>query len=103
MSGKLGIYDRTYEKWIVYSDPSGNVVLEGNANSATCLIDRSNGTATYSNYGTSGLAASAITWLTCWNGYELRAISKAEMANAVDSAHKWVRLGGDTMTGSIRQ
>jgi len=31
----LGIYDRTYNKWIVYSDPSGNVILNGNANTAT--------------------------------------------------------------------
>jgi len=23
------------------------------------------------------------------------------MANAVDSAHKWVRIGGDTMTGDL--
>ena len=70
--------------------------------SATTLKDRTNNTLTYSNYGAAGLAASAITWLTCWNGYELRAISKAEMANAVDSSHKWVRLAGDTMTGPLR-
>lgn len=63
--------------------------------------DSYNGTATALAYSQSGLAASAITWLTCWNGYELRAISKAEMANAVDGSHKWVRLGGDTMTGSL--
>ena len=69
--------------------------------SATTLKDRTNNTLTYSNYGAAGLAASAITWLTCWNGYELRAISKAEMANAVDSSHKWVRLSGDTMTGNL--
>ena len=66
------------------------------------IKDRTNNTLTYSNYGAAGLAASAITWLTCWNGYELRAISKAEMANAVDSAHKWVRLTGDTMTGLLK-
>ena len=34
-SGNLGIYDRTYNKWVVYSDPSGNVILNGNANNAT--------------------------------------------------------------------
>ena len=63
--------------------------------------DRTNNTITYLNYGAAGLTASDITWLTCWNGYELRAISKAEMANAVDSSHKWVRIGGDTMTGAL--
>ena len=75
--------------------------FSGNANSATALKDRTNGALTYSNYGAAGLAASAITWLTCWNGYELRAISKDEMANAVDGAHKWVRLTGDTVTGAL--
>ena len=78
-SGTLGIYNRD-----------------------TCLLDRTNSTATYLNYGAAGLAASAITWLCCWNGYEIRAISKAEMANAVDSSHKWVRLAGDTMTGLLK-
>jgi len=48
--------------------------------------DRTNGTATYLNYGAAGLAASAISWLTCWNGYELRAISKAETMAAVRGA-----------------
>ena len=73
----------------------------GNAASATYLKDRANSTASYLNYGAAGLAASEITWLCCWNGYEVRAISKAEMANAVDSSHKWVRLAGDTMTGNL--
>lgn len=68
---------------------------------AYSLKDRTNDNTSYLNYGAAGLAASAITWLCCWNGYEVRAISKAEMANAVDSSHKWVRLGGDTMTGQL--
>ena len=68
---------------------------------AYSLKDRTNDNTSYLNYGAAGLAASAITWLCCWNGYEVRAISKAEMANATDSAHKWVRLAGDTMTGAL--
>jgi hypothetical protein len=36
-SGNLGIYDRTKTKRVVYSDPSGNVVLNGNAATATAL------------------------------------------------------------------
>ena len=40
-SGNLGIYDRTYNKWIVYSDPSGNAVLNGNANTATTATNLS--------------------------------------------------------------
>ena len=88
------IYKRYYSSgaWSAWSKISA-----GSADSATYLLDRSNSTASYLNYGASGLAASAITWLCCWNGYEVRAISKAEMANAVDGSHKWVRLAGDTM------
>ena len=95
-----------YTQYTVTKTGSGasgtwGISISGNAASATALKDRTNSTLTYSNYGASGLAASAITWLTCWNGYELRAISKAEMANAVDSSHKWVRLAGDTMSGKL--
>lgn len=34
-SGRGGIYDYTHSKWVVYSDISGNVVLNGNAVTAT--------------------------------------------------------------------
>ena len=90
-SGNAGIYSRKNNKWIVYNTSADR----------TYLADSYNGTATALAYSQAGLAASAITWLTCWNGYELRAISKAEVANAVDSAHKWVRLAGDTMIGNL--
>lgn len=36
-TGNLGIWDSTNNKWIVYSDLSGNVILNGNANTATTL------------------------------------------------------------------
>lgn len=36
-SGNGGVYDRTNSKYIVYSDVSGNVTLNGNANTATKL------------------------------------------------------------------
>lgn len=75
--------------------------LSGNATSATYLKDRTNSTASYLNYGASGLAASAITWLCCWNGYEVRAISKAEMANAVGSYLK-VNMSGTDRKLEIR-
>ena len=90
-SGNAGIYSRKNSKWIVYNTSADR----------TYLADSYNGAATALAYSQAGLAASAITWLTCWNGYELRAISKAETANAVDSAHKWVRISGDTMTGNL--
>lgn len=100
-SSHLYIYKRWYSSgaWSSWSKISAGYA--DSAASATYLKDRTNSTASYLNYGASGLAASAITWLCCWNGYEVRAISKGEMANAVDSSHKWVRLGGDTMSGTL--
>ena len=66
--------------------------------------DSYNGTATALAYSQSGLAGSAISWLTCWNGYELRAISKAETFNAVrdnGGDSRWVTLTtAQTITGT---
>ena len=42
--------------------------------------------------------------MTCWNGYELRAISKAEVYNLVrdnGGNNQWVKKAGDTMTGNL--
>jgi hypothetical protein len=50
------------------------------------------------------LAGSAISWLACWNGYQLRAISKAETFNVVrdnGGDSRWVKKSGDTMTGDL--
>jgi len=47
-SGNGGIYSRKHSKWIVYADPSGNVTLNGNANTATKLsTNASNTTASF--------------------------------------------------------
>lgn len=80
---------------------AAKAVVHIDTNNRVYFADSYNGTGTALAYSQTGLAASAITWLTCWNGYELRAISKAEMATATDSAHKWTRIGGDTMTGTL--
>lgn len=88
--------------WVTaHGSGAAHAIFSVNTNNQTAFADYYNNTMTKLAYSQSGLAASAITWLTCWNGYELRAISKAEMANATDSAHKWVRIGGDTMTGTF--
>lgn len=88
--------------WVTaHGSGAAHAIFSVNTNNQTAFADYYNNTLTRLAYSQSGLAASAITWLTCWNGYELRAISKAEMANAVDGSHKWVRLGGDTMTGTL--
>lgn len=36
-NGNGGVYDRTFSKWIAYADKNGNVVLNGNANTATAF------------------------------------------------------------------
>lgn len=82
----LSLYYGSSELLRIRHDGTQILDFKGNATSATYLKDRTNSTASYLNYGASGLAASAITWLCCWNGYEVRAISKTEMANAVQSA-----------------
>ena len=46
-------------------------------NNEVYFADGYNGTATRLAYSQAGLAGSAISWLTCWNGYELRAINAA--------------------------
>ena len=60
-SGNGGIYSSTHSKWVVYSDASGNVVLNGNANTAT--------SATSAGYATKS-GASTI-WLYPENNNEL--------------------------------
>lgn len=94
-TGNRGIYVPAH------GSGSARGVFTVGTNNEVYFADGYNGTGTRLAYSQAGLAASAITWLTCWNGYELRAISKAEMANAVDSAHKFVRLAGDTMSGNL--
>lgn len=77
----------------------GNLI--GNADSATALKDNTNNTLTYSNYGAAALTASDITYLTCWNNYELRKINVSQLPDIVDTAHLFVRTAGDTMTGNL--
>lgn len=59
------------------------------------LRDRTNGTATYLNYGASGLTTAS--WLAAWNGYELRAISPSNVRSVIGAVAK----AGDTMTGPL--
>ena len=77
----------------------GNLI--GNADSATALKDYTDNTLTYSDYGAAALTASDITYLTCWNDYELRKINISQIPDIVDTAHLFVRTAGDTMTGNL--
>lgn len=93
-SGNGGIYDHTNSYWMVYSTAAGR----------TYIADSYDKKATALAYSQAGLAASAISWLACWNGYELRAISKAEVFNAVrdnGGDGRWVNVTGDTMSGTL--
>lgn len=60
----------------IYSTKHGNWLVRETKDGYTYYLDGYNKTPTRLAYSQSGLAHSAITWLTCWNGYELRAISK---------------------------
>ena len=65
--------------------------ITGNAGSATYLKDSSNNTATYVNYGASGITSTS--WMAAWNGYELRAMSPdyvcASRLYSTDSSYKF--------------
>ena len=76
--------------------------LSGNATSATYVKDRSTGTATYLNYGAAGLTSTS--WYAAWNGYELRAISPANLATHLATStldERYVNVTGDTMSGAL--
>lgn len=60
------------------------------------IKDRTNGTATYLNYGASGVTTAS--WLAAWNGYELRAMSPANVRACINAVSK----AGDTMTGALQ-
>lgn len=72
------------------------VLREDNYTSyVSTLRDRTNGTATYLNYGASGLTTAS--WLAAWNGYELRVISPSNVRSVIGAVAK----AGDTMTGPL--
>lgn len=74
----------------------------GNATSATYLKDKTNGTASYLNYGSSGM--SSASWYGAWDGYTLRAISPANLATHLATTTldaRYVNINGDSMTGTL--
>lgn len=54
-----------------------------NVNSAAYLRDRTNGMATYLNYGAAGITTAS--WLAAWNDYELRAMSPANVLTTINA------------------
>ena len=85
-------------KWYfgtAYIDNVYGTTFHGNATSATYLKDKTDGTATYLNYGASGITSPS--WFAAWNGYELRAISPANTLATI----KALPLAGGTMSGNL--
>ena len=94
----------SYDNVMTFDIANGALYANGLIQSGTGFADHYNGSATKLAYSQSGLAGSAISWMTCWNGYELRAISKAEVFNVVrdnGGDSRWVNVTGDTMTGAL--
>jgi hypothetical protein len=91
-----GLTSANYTSYTVTKTGSGasgtwGINITGNAGSATYLKDSSNNTATYVNYGASGITSTS--WMAAWNGYELRAMSPdyicASRLYSTDSSYKF--------------
>ena len=80
------------------------ITTAGNFTGGSAYVnDKTNGTATYLDYGAAGVAASDITWLAVWNGYNLRAMNKNQVllasqatSAATASTVCWRDGSGDT-------
>lgn len=70
-------------KNLVYVDTNNNSVFYGSLEgSAAYLRDCDNGANISASYNKAGLGYDNYTWLTAWNGYELRAVNKNQFARA---------------------
>lgn len=94
-SGARGLYIPAHgtgdAKAIVSVDTNNNITLtgslSGNASTATALKDKTNGTASYLDYGRTGITAgSGYTWVGVWDGYTLAPASKLAIAEGVFGA-----------------
>lgn len=67
------------------------------------VLDIANNTHTTFAYSKSGLSKDSITWLAVWNGYELRAMNKDQIALAGHTHDdRYLKLAGGTMNGNAR-
>lgn len=75
--------------------------LTGTATRATKVTDSGNNTDVTFAYSKSGMTTTS--WLAAWNGYELRAISPANVLTTIGAqpAGNYVSKSGDTMTGDL--
>ena len=63
--------------------------------SVASVKDRTNGNTTYLNYGAN--CVENPTYLAAWNGYELRAFNKADVADLIGA----LKLSGGSMSGKL--
>ena len=75
--------------------------LTGTATRATKVTDSGNNTDITFAYSKAGMTTTS--WLAAWNGYELRAISPANVLTTIGAqpAGNYVSKSGDTMTGNL--
>ena len=67
------------------------------------VLDIGNNTHTTLAYSKPGLSKDSITWLAVWNGYELRAMNKDQIALAGHTHDdRYLKLAGGTMNGNAR-
>ena len=67
------------------------------------VLDIGNNVHTTFAYSKPGLSKDSITWLAVWNGYELRAMNKDQIAlSGHTHDDRYLKLTGGTMTGTIR-
>lgn len=66
------------------------------------VLDIANNSHTTFAYSKPGLSKDSITWLAVWNGYELRAMNKDQIAlSGHTHDDRYLKLTGGTMTGNI--
>lgn len=67
------------------------------------VLDIANNSHTTFAYSKSGLSKDSITWLAVWNGYELRAMNKDQVAlSGHTHDDRYLKLAGGTMNGNAR-
>lgn len=67
------------------------------------VLDIANNNHTTFAYSKPGISKDSITWLAVWNGYELRAMNKDQIAlSGHTHDDRYLKLSGGTMTGIIR-
>ena len=77
----------------------GSVKSASSSSKANGLNDTNNNSTITAAYSKSGLAYADYSWLTAWNGYELRAVAKSQFATA-DHSHNLNTMINGLSTGT---